>query len=88
MRYVLLFLLIVSLVMGFFFADHFPGLLARFPWLQELNRTVREWLNTDTDNGSSPRFSERELKETDQILQKETSAMRPTTEPDLPEYHD
>jgi len=86
MRYVLLFLLIASLVMVFVFADHFPGLLARYPRLQELSGTLRGWL--DIENGSSSGLSEQKLKETDLILRKETSTKRPETEPDLPEYHD
>lgn len=86
MRYVLVFVLVASIVMAFIFADHFPGLLADYPRLQEANRTARSWLGME--NPASSRLSERKLKETEQILRKEAPPKVEVTEEDLKEYYE
>ena len=84
MRYVLVFVLIASVVMAFILADHFPGFLAQYPRLEEANWTVRSWLGMA--NPGSSRLSERKLRETEQILRKESPARKEVTEQDLREY--
>jgi len=86
MRYVLVFVLLASVVTAFIFADQFPGFLAQYPRLQEANLTVRSWLGM-ASSGSS-RLSERELKETEQILRQELPATQEVIEQDLREYRD
>ena len=86
MRYVLVFVLVASIVMAFIFADHFPELLADYPRLEEANRTVRSWLGME--NPASSRLSERKLRETEQILRKESSSRQRVSEEDLKEYYE
>ena len=84
MRYVVFFVLIASVVMAFILADHFPGFLAEYPMLEEANWTVRSWLGLESPGPT--RLSNRNLRETEQILRKESSARKQVTEQDLGEY--
>ena len=84
MRYVFLFILIASLIMVFIFADHFPRFLAHYPRLQEMNWTIRAWLGMDSPRPYS--LSERKIKETEKILQKESPPKQAVAEEDLAEY--
>ena len=86
MRYVLVLVLVLmaSVVMAFILADQFPGFLAHYPRLQEANWTVRAWLGMESPRSS--RLSERELKETEQILRQESPARQEVTAQDLGEY--
>ena len=86
MRYVLFFILVASVVMAFILADHFPGFLAEYPMLEEANWTVRSWLGLESPGIS--RLSDRNLRETEQILRKESPAREEVTEQDLGEYRD
>jgi len=86
MRYVLVFVLMASVVMAFIFADHFPGVLAKYPRLQEANWTARSWLGMSSPGSS--RLLERKLKETEQMLRKESPARKGITEQDLREYQE
>jgi hypothetical protein len=86
MRYVLVLVLLASVVTAFILADQFPGFLAHYPRLQEANWTVRSWLGMASPD-SSP-LSERNLKETEQILRKELPATQEVIEQDLREYRD
>ena len=84
MRYVIVFVLMASAVMAFILADQFPGFLAHYPRLQEANWTVRSWLGMENPRSSG--LSERDLKETEQILRRESPARQKVTEQDLREY--
>jgi hypothetical protein len=86
MRYVLFFVLIASVVMAFILADHFPGFLAKYPMLEEANWTVRSWLGMESPGPS--RLSDRKLRETEQILRKESPGRKEVTEQDLGEYRE
>jgi hypothetical protein len=86
MRYVLIFILMATVVMAFIFADTFPGLLARYPRLQEANRTVRAWLGMESPYASG--LSEEGLIETDRILRRHAPSKDPVNEQDLQEYRE
>ena len=86
MRYVLVFVLVASVVMAFILADQFPGVLADYPMLQQANRTVRSWFGMESPGLS--RLSERDLKETEQILRQGSPAKQKVTEQDLREYRE
>jgi hypothetical protein len=86
MRYILIFVLVATAIMVFIFADHFPRVLAHYPILQEANWTVRAWLGMDSPRSSS--MSERKLRETEKILQKESPKEKEVSEEDLAEYYD
>ncbi len=84
MRYVLIFIILAAAVMTFIFVDHFPGLLAHYPRLQEANGTVRSWLGMDSPRSSG--LTDKGLEETDRILRKASSEKGEVTEADLEEY--
>jgi len=86
MRDVLFFVLVASVVMAFILADHFPGFLAKYPMLEEANWTVRSWLGMVSPRPS--RLSDRKLRETQQILRKQSPARKEITEQDLGEYEE
>jgi hypothetical protein len=84
MRYVLVFIVVASILMAFILADQFPGFLAHYPRLQEANWTVRSWIGMDSPHSS--RLSEKELKETDRILRRESSSRKEVKVKKLGEY--
>lgn len=86
MRYVLIFILVATVVMAFILADTFPGLLARYPRLQEANWTLRAWLGVESPHDSG--LSEKGWIETEQILRGHASEKAAVKEKDLQEYRE
>jgi hypothetical protein len=54
--------------------------------LEEANWTVRSWLGMESPGPS--RLSDRKLRETEQILRKESPGRKEVTEQDLGEYRE
>ncbi len=86
MRYVLIFILVATVVLGFVFVDQFPHLLAHYPRLQEANWKIRSWLGMECPPSS--RVLRRELQETGQLLREESPGKKKITEQDLQEYQE
>lgn len=86
MRFVLIFILVATVLMAFIFADAFPGLLTRYPRLQQANWTVRAWLGMESPHASG--LSEERLMETEKILRRHAPEKAPVKEKDLQEYRE